>query len=440
MRKRFWPGPFVTALLFAFSSMALAQSIGPGRGLPPYPVRSGVTPSAEQGGEESRPSPAGAVASMKLLAHNVGWAMSMGQLMWTSSGGTEWEDITPPAAKGGVISGVFFLDTKRGWVMLKHGEPDVIGGTQFDLACTDNGGAAWSMRHVTVPERKYPSILNGGVLAFADSVHGWLGLEAGLSSATAGMGVLLATGDGGETWKLATATGWDNDDTVGPMLMLTPEQGWLVGAGGNDPLLATRDGGRTWQKIELESPVKTDLMRKYDRNLQQFERSFQRALTPAEAEYVRKQKKPPRDHSYAAYDLPTFEDPKHGYICVTYPGVVVLFATEDSGVTWKPDRILTGLQEHSMGTMVASAVADSTWITGRLPKDGMPQLKNLGPGASATDSTMPAPEASGVFQMSFVTASQGWVVTNFFKLLSTNDAGATFTDITPSRRPRAATP
>ena len=33
--------------------------------------------------------------------------------------------------------------------------------------------------------------------------------------------------------------------------------------------------------------------------------------------------------------------------------------------------------------------------------------------------------------MSFATASQGWVVTNYFKLLATNDGGATWTDITP---------
>ncbi len=77
-----------------------------------------------------------------------------------------------------------------------------------------------------------------------------------------------------------------------------------------------------------------------------------------------------------------------------------------------------------------SAVADSTWITARVPKNGLPQLTKLGPGASVTDTTMPAPEESGVSQMSFATPSQGWVVTNGSKLLSTNDGGATWTDIT----------
>ncbi len=109
----------------------------------------------------------------------------------------------------------------------------------------------------------------------------------------------------------------------------------------------------------------------------------------------------------------------------------MLFATADGGVTWKPDRVLTGVHEHQQGAVVVSAMADSTWITGRVPRHGTPQLTKLGPGASATDSTMPAPEESGVSQMSFATPSQGRVVTNESKLLSTNDGGATWTDITP---------
>jgi photosystem II stability/assembly factor-like uncharacterized protein len=116
----------------------------------------------------------------------------------------------------------------------------------------------------------------------------------------------------------------------------------------------------------------------------------------------------------------------------------VLFATADGGVTWKPDRVLTGLHEHQQGAVVVSAMADSTWITGRVPRHGTPQLTKLGPGASATDSTMPAPEESGVSQMSFATASQGWVL-NGVKLLSTNDGGATWADITPGW-PTAASP
>ncbi|MGB3549499.1 MAG: hypothetical protein WA993_02330 [Candidatus Binatus sp.] len=367
---------------------------------------------------------------MKLLAPNVGWAMNLGRLMWTSNGGTEWEDITPPAATGAMISAVFFLDANHGWVLFAHEEPDVPGALQFDLVSTDNAGAAWSAPLTIIKGGGSGAVFAGaGWLAFADSEHGWLALGSGRTFV--GHGGLIATSDGGRSWVSPRHPAHRHGDAslAGPMVMVTPQFGWLVGGGANDELLVTRDGAKTWQRIELESPVKTDQMREYDRNFEQFESSFQ-ALPPAAAKLARERAQE-EDHSYAAYDLPTFEDPKHGYVCVTYPGVVVLFATKDGGVTWKPDRVLTGLQEHSEGEKVVSAMADSTWITGRVPKDAMPQLRKLGPGASATDSTMPAPEASGVSQMSFATANQGWIVTNESKLLATNDGGATWTDITP---------
>jgi hypothetical protein len=54
----------------------------------------------------------------------------------------------------------------------------------------------------------------------------------------------------------------------------------------------------------LESPVKTDLMRKYDQNFDQLQRGFQ-ALPPAAAKEEREWAQE-QDVSYAAYDLPVF--------------------------------------------------------------------------------------------------------------------------------------
>jgi len=390
---------------------------------------------------------------MKLLAPNVGWALSMRRLLWTDNGGASWKNITPPTPTDLTtsetpddvgISSVFFLDTNRGWVLLAHGEPDVPGGLKFDLASTNNAGDSWSIRHVTIAERKYSGsdILGGAILAFADSAHGWLALRDHMGAAFGGMGLLLKTSDAGETWKLATDTGWNRDDTIGPMLMQTPQQGWMVDGGANEQLLGTHDGGRTWQKIDLDSPVKTDLMRKYDRSFEQFQNFehfqslFQPTLPPAAPKLARKE---PQHPSYAAYDLPKFEDPKHGYISVTYPGVIVLYKTDDGGVSWKTDRVLTGLMEQETGWKAASIVVASTWITSSVSKNGMPQLRKLGPNDHHETITAPVPEDFNIFQMSFATPSQGWLLTNSFTLLSTNDGGASWTDITPSRAP-AATP
>jgi photosystem II stability/assembly factor-like uncharacterized protein len=224
---------------------------------------------------------------------------------------------------------------------------------------------------------------------------------------------------------------------VGSLTAVTSEFGWMVGGGDSEMLYVTRDGAKTWQTVDLDSPVKTEQMRKADRNLRQFEESFRRAISPEAAKLAGKM---PEHDTHAAYDLPTFSDPKHGYICVTYPGVTVLFATDDGGVTWKPDRLLTGVQDQDQGETTASTVVNSVWITGRVLANRQPQLATLGPGAGAVAAMEPGPNDTKISQISFVTPRQGWVLTVYNKLMSTNDGGATWTDITPGRIAAAVTP
>jgi len=433
MRRRIWPVLVISFLLFVITSVARAQPVGPDRSLPQpaFPLRNGGVPAPKQDGEEFR-GPRGSVSSMKVVVPNMGWAMSIGRLMWTSNGGGEWKDITPPNPNDGIVADIFFLDANHGWVILAYGEPDSPGGLHLDLAITDDSGASWLVK---------PCGSNSGVesLTFLDPSRGWLALYGGRNSMSSGYGTVEATSDGGKSWAevppdLPHQRPRDTDESPsGPMVMITAQFGWMVAGG--DRLYVTRDGAETWQRVNLEPPIKTDLMKKYDQNLDQLRQRFQ-ALPPAAAKLA-KEWEQKQDDSDAAYDLPIFEDPKHGYIAVAYPGVAVLFVTEDGGVTWKPDRILSGLAEASQGLPVYSAVVDSTWIVARIPRGGrLPQLSKLGPGASVTDTTMPAPEESGISRMSFATASQGWVVTVDGKLLSTNDAGATWTDITPNLPPR----
>jgi hypothetical protein len=96
----------------------------------------------------------------------------------------------------------------------------------------------------------------------------------------------------------------DADYLAGPIVMVTPQFGWLVGGDGNEQLYVTRDGAKIWQRVKLEAPVKTDLMRKYDKNFEQLKRSFQ-GLPPLAARREREWAQE-QDVSYAAYDLPVF--------------------------------------------------------------------------------------------------------------------------------------
>ena len=69
----------------------------------------------------------------------------------------------------------------------------------------------------------------------------------------------------------------------------------------------------------------------------------------------------------------------------------------------------------------------------------MPRLANVAPATTTETGAPSSPEDRPADEIDFVTASQGWVVTLYGKLLATNDGGATWTDITPGW-PTAATP
>ncbi len=371
---------------------------------------------------------------MKLLAPGVGWTTSgrsfgrQPRLLWTNNGGADWKDMTPPNSNDAVMHSVFFLDASHGWVVSARGGSGIPGGVQFEIASTNDAGSTWSAGPVTIPSSLSRLDFNGGAsVSFADLSSGMLALGTG-STPIAGAGAVLATSDGGKTWK-ATPSHFE-----GGLVAVTPQVAWLAA---DQQLYVTRDDGGTWQECVLRSPLITDQMKELDREADEWRRKFRGALSPEQAKFADKWMSQYRQPAHAVYDLPVFADPRHGYISVSYPGVVVLFATSDGGVTWKPDRTLTGLKTEQAGTRLPSAVADSTWITARASKDSMPQLKALGPGANVTDNTMPAPEESGISEMSFVSAKEGWVRTVYGKLLSTTDGGATWTDITPARAPRA---
>jgi photosystem II stability/assembly factor-like uncharacterized protein len=372
---------------------------------------------------------------MKLLAPGVGWTISgrsfgrQPRLLWTTNGGVDWKDITPPHPNDAVMGGRFFLDTNHGWVTFVRDEPGVSGRLQFDLATTGNAGANWSYEPVQLPTSQ--AVFSGGAgVTFADQAHGWIGLATNLSTAALGAGALFATSDSGRSWQRASGP-------IGAMTMLSAEFGWLVSGPADDQLYVTRDGAKTWQQIRLRSPIATEKMNEYDQQAQIWKHGFQAALSPDQAQLASKWMSHQLPPTYAAYDVPVFKDSKHGYISVTYPGVVVLFVTSDGGITWKPDRMMTGVKSGQMGRKLPSAVADSTWIIGRAPQGSQPQLKMLGPSANVTDNTMPPPEESGISEMSFVSAKEGWVRTVNGKLLSTTDGGARWTDITPGRAPHA---
>ena len=343
------------------------------------------------------------VGGMKMLARGKGWAMTDHGLFWTENGGKDWKDITPRSSLGpdGGIKDIFFLDTRHGWVLFaKYDEPE----PKFDLSYTDNGGATWSTMHVHVD---LGNLAANGRIAFADTRHGWMVLDTATSSAF-NAGALFLTADGGRTWRNSP----DDPGGQGPILLVTPREGWLVGNGQENDLHVTRDGAKSWQTVSFPAPKEIY----------------------------------PTINSFA--DVPMFMDKRHGFVSVTYSGphdassAVVLFASGDDGRTWKPDRILTNLES---GFELASTVVDSNWITARVSAY-QPSLTVLRAGARVRASNARWSNNTGysqILQLSFVTPIQGWVIQDSGHegaalmrvgdgdLLSTIDGGATWTNITP---------
>jgi photosystem II stability/assembly factor-like uncharacterized protein len=166
-------------------------------------------------------------------------------------------------------------------------------------------------------------------------------------------------------------------------------------------------------------------------NAREFEHSFMQALPPAAAtQRAKALAAAPEDHyndTFAHYALPVFTNPTHGHIVVSYPGVTVLFVTDDGGITWTPQASVTGR------VLGASAVVGSTWITADVPRNGSPQLRKLEPAGSASANTQLGPKLSTARAMSFITPNQGWVMTINDRLFSSSDGGAKWSDITPYR-------
>jgi len=267
--------------------------------------------------------------SMKLLTSEVGWSATGSQLFWTTSAGTQWKDITPPTTAKEEITSVFFLDTSIGWVLLVGDAPDA-DEPRFDIASTADAGTTWSITHVKIPNLNpdQTTLAGDGRIGFVDPLHGWMNLGFS-SSANFRLGGLLATSDGGKSWDWAP----DSPGISGTVRLVSVKDGWVAGGPGNHQLYVTHDGGNTWKELLLKAPTE---------------------VYPA---------------TNPVYDLPTFEDSKHGHIAVTYSGpegsglALVVFATADGGLTWNSEIVLSHLPEIYGGVPFPSTLVDSVLIT-----------------------------------------------------------------------------
>jgi photosystem II stability/assembly factor-like uncharacterized protein len=194
------------------------------------------------------------LASAQFASADVGWlllrdpATSAGELVTTSDSGESWHRLAPPLDALADVLGFQLIDRRYATLQLGHG-----------LRMTQDAGATW--HEVILPDGAKPS--SGAY--FIDGLRGWylsVSHPDGIGRPTS----MWSTGDGGATWvplfSVTSTSGAQHGVPLeGDKVLLgfsTPDDGWLdVVSIASSRLLATHDGGETWKPVELpvDAPV-----------------------------------------------------------------------------------------------------------------------------------------------------------------------------------------
>ena len=157
----------------------------------------------------------------------------------TADGGETWSRISLGAGRE-AISALTLLDAKRAWACVSYG----------DIIATQDGGVTWATA--------YSEADTGlGTIMFGDTSRGWAAGSVRTKrpggSGKVDKGLILATTDGGATWRPQTVAGdwgrwWVND-----VSFADARHGWAVGGFSKGVtrtgaiILSTTDGGATWR-------------------------------------------------------------------------------------------------------------------------------------------------------------------------------------------------
>ena len=346
---------------------------------------------------------------------------------WTNDNGKHWKEIAwPDGART-----VFFLTPTTGWVLITQDSGEE--NPSFALGTTHDSGATWSVTPIRVPVSPKECMLPGeGHLQFTDEMHGWVNLMVQSGSAF-DFGILLKTVDGGKTWVLAGGPGRYSETRF-----INSQDGWIL-AEHESELWVTHDGSKTWQQVSLKPPAD---------------------LKPADD---------------ATYLLPVFGDDKHGAVEVAYSGLPtasedvchkVLFVTSDGGHHWKFKEVPS--KQKSCGGWWPYAASRSVLIAPTISDQKLTLRKvSLNSTSRTTTTTADLGFLAYVDGISFSSPQDGWVsltacceaacstcvlkpsprvsctaVANWDRpmgmqcgaLLSTDDGGKTWTDITLRQR------
>jgi photosystem II stability/assembly factor-like uncharacterized protein len=334
----------------------------------------------------------------QLLTPTTGWIWLGDRVLWTSTSGNNWQEISPSASQQ-QISSVFFLDENNGWALLT-GTPASDGQESATVAYTNSGGGNWTTQPFSVsePTSQYGLPTGSAAITFADAQHGWITVRTS-SDSNADAGTLYATSDGGQNWRQLPAPPCGD-----PVRFVDAQFGWQAGGASGHELYVTENGGATWQAVAIEIPSGLPIQQ-------------------------------------ISFADPVFSSPQQGILPVRLVlqdkgSVLLAYVTADGGNTWTV--------HYSVGTSALGvgpgAITDSlvVWSYGG---DHEITFTDGDGTVTAVPDTWLAPT---VAWSGFVDRTHGWIVaatsgcttpnTNCWqraKLLATDDGGVTASNITP---------
>jgi photosystem II stability/assembly factor-like uncharacterized protein len=206
------------------TSSASSAGASAAAGTSAAPVSSAPAGTACPGSRAAAPVQQGSLTGLEFVSANQGWAVGQGTILATTDSGARWR-----AQLSGKLdlTSVDFISGNDGWA---------VGSTSL-LATTD-GGAHWTALPEPCPVIKSVHFVSPST---GYAVAG--GNDAGESASATPLsgGVVLATSDGGHTWRrLATPA---NAQTV---CFSDTAHGWLGAAG---LLYQTADAGKHWTAL-----------------------------------------------------------------------------------------------------------------------------------------------------------------------------------------------
>jgi photosystem II stability/assembly factor-like uncharacterized protein len=216
---------------------------------------------------------------------------------------------------------------------------------------------------------------------------------------------MLRTADGGKNWTETKDT-----PTSDHFYFVNTKDGWIAG-GKEHSFFVTHDAGDSWQPVSLPKVAGTEPNYGVD------------------------------------YDLPIFLDERHGFVSVGYeldPLITsVFFATEDGGRTWRQEQTFASAPDRyslsAAGTFLIIVHTETTRSSLPVTKgaaNASPTFKTKLSFRSANQMTasggIDISFAGAPMQFSFLGSSEGWMISASGRLLTTQDKGAGWTDITPA--------